>query len=241
MLPKKQMICLSNRSFTPSINPPPDRHHYGCKSYKPNVPGYMWFSQKSKNKGYLSEWHHFCTTNYPDGFDTIVNSEGKTNMITAELSDTTICINPSKYKKILKQIRELYVQNSNLSYLDKRLILLEAFKRTFKRRNISHVICQIDSIEDVTTLEQIFSPLIPPEEDVDLVRDYHKKCTFMASVIESFFSGVELTERGYEETRFLPEMRGWDMPCWGIFDTDSIDVISEDWFHLKINDLSISF
>ena len=226
-------VNISNRPFSSAVYNDEDSE---CFSYKPTS-GY-WLSLESTEKGYYSEWDE----EYREILET--DDNGNLYATKVKLKPTTYTISPSRDKNLLEGFYQ-FVSNKQLTAKQKRRLLVELVRTRTGREDVENVICQIDLVEDLTVLEEIFAGYklgnSYPEEFYKTLAKNVKKG------IRESFSGLEVTAYALGMDKNLPSesisdtqiywssvdpnydesIDLFDMPSAVIFDTSCLDIIEE--------------
>lgn len=230
-----------NRNYINISNKPFESRVYNQKdtplfSYKPNTG--FWLSLESKEEGYHSEWD----LEYRE----ILESDDEKNLhaTVVRFKPSTYVMSPSADKTLLEGFNQ-FVKEKDLTPDVKRKLLVELIKKHEKRDDIESVICQIDLLEDLTALEEIFGEFKIGNEYSDEV--YENLAVNVKQGIRESFSGLEVTayalgmdknvpSEGIDETqlywsainpKYNETIEFFDMHSVAIFDTSCLDIVRQ--------------
>lgn len=229
----RKYINISNRPFTPTVYNIEESNAF---SYKPSSG--FWLSLEASKKEYYSEWD----MEYRDVMET--DADGNLHATIVKLKPTTYTMSPSDDKTLLEGFYK-FISNKQLSVEQKRKLLVELVRAHTSKPDIENVICQIDLLEDVMAMEEIFAGYKLGNSYPD--EFYENLATNVKKGIRESFSGLEITafalgmdkkcpsesisdtqiywssiDPNYDET-----VEYFDMPSAVIFDTSCLDIVKE--------------
>lgn len=240
----RKYINISKRPYTPAVYNEKDNNDYF--SYKP-ASGF-WLSLEAKEKGYYSEWDmEFRETLQAD-------DDGNLHATIVKLKPTTYTLSPDADRTLLEGFNS-FVSSKKLSIEQKRKLLVELVRSHTNREDIENVICQIDLIEDIRALEEIFGGYKFGNSYPDEV--YENLASNVKKGIRESFSGLEVTAYalGMDEEfpynsvieaqtymsmvdpKYKETIDYFDMPSAVIFDTSCLDIIQEIVYPQEIRSL----
>lgn len=229
----RNYVNISNRKFTSEVYNEEDNAYF---SYKPSSG--FWLSLEVKEKNYYSQWdREYREELEPD-------DEGNLHATIVKFKPTTYIMSPSVDKTILEGFSN-FIFNRNLTPDQKRKLLVELVRTHKNRSDIENIICQIDLLDDLATIEEIFGGYKIGNEYPD--ETYDNLALNVKKAIRESFAGLEITafalgmdedlsgesivdtqiywsaiDPKYEET-----LEYFDMPSAVIFDTSCLDFIKE--------------
>lgn len=226
----RRYVNISDKPFTHSVYNEVDDSPF---SYKPQ--GGFWLSLESKDKDYYSEWDEEYRGTFP------TDENGNVHATVVKFKPTTYVMSPSQDKTILEGFNN-FVAGKNLSPDQKRKLLVELLRTRTGRQDIESVICQIDLIEDIDALEEIFGGFVFGNEYPDSV--YENLAQNVRNGIRESFAGLEVTGyalgvsddsfddpvqdiqsiRSLENPKYKETIDYFDMHSAVIFDTACLDV-----------------
>ena len=134
-----------------------------------------WYTPPSNFPEYYSKWQEYDRMDLTDGKSNNdeVLDDGRYNpgtryVMYSTLKDTTVRIRPSKYKEVLSRVY-VSVKNQNVPDDIVRTLVAKEIGKELENPNIRHVICEIDDLSDIITLEDIFAvsdSIDPIEHDI---------------------------------------------------------------------------
>jgi hypothetical protein len=237
----KKYVNISNRKFENKIY---NEEGNNIFSYKPN--NAFWLSLVSDKNGFYSEWDE----EYRSAYENNTDENGNLHATTFSLKPNTYIMSPSNDSVILEGFNN-FVKGKNLTPDQKRKLLVELVKKQTNNSDIEHIICQIDLVEDLTTMEKIFCGYecgnTYPSEVYDNLALNIKKA------FRENFSGVEVTgfalgldELSYgdgiddaqiymssKDPNYNETIGYWEIPSLAVFDTSCLDLIKEVEFPAK--------
>ncbi len=229
----RKYVNISNREFSPEVYNTEDNDYF---SYKPSSG--FWLSLESNKDGYYSEWD----MEYRDVMDP--DDDGNLHATVVSLKPSTYTLSPSIDKTLLEGFYK-FTANKQLSVEQKRKLLVELVRTHTNRTDIENVICQIDLLEDIMAIEEIFGGYVLGNSYSDEV--YKNLAMNVKKGIRESFSGLEVTAYalGLDEScpgesiadtqiywssidpKYDETIDYFDMPSAVIFDTSCLDVIKQ--------------
>lgn len=233
----RNYVNISNRPFEHRVYEKEEKVYF---SYKPIDA--FWLSLESKKPGFQSEWDEEYGEIYkPD-------ENGNLYATTVKLKPTTYVMNPEQDKTLLEGffafVKDKEKNGKLLTNMQRRQLLVEMVKK-HKGMQYDYVVCQIDLLEDIDAIEEIFGGYKYNEENSDEI--YEKLELNVINAFKKNFSGVEVT--GYalgleddlayvsvqEELQIRqaqnPKYKGtldyFEIHSMAVFDTKCLDVIRE--------------
>lgn len=226
----RKYINISNKPFEHRVYNEEDNSPF---SYKPA--GGFWLSLESKDKDYYSEWDE----EYRDTFTPDEN--GNLHATVTKFKPTTYVMSPEQDRTILEGFSN-FIAGKNLSPDQKRKLLVELLRTRTGRQDIENVICQIDLLGDISTLEEIFGSYKFGNEHPDSV--YENLARNVRDGIRESFAGLEVTgyalgtsEESFDESipdsqaywsfrdpKYNETIEYFDMHSVVIFDTACLDI-----------------
>lgn len=229
----RNYINISNKKFKPAVYNEPDSPVF---SYKPTTG--FWLSLESKNKKYYSQWDE-------EYRDTLIPDENNNLHATVvRFKPSTYFLSPSQDKTILEGFKK-FTDSKKLNIEQKRKLLVELIRTHLDKPEVENVICQIDILEDLMALEEVFGGYTHGEEYPDEV--YKNLRMNVKNGVRQAFSGIEVTgfalgldedipEEGIDETqaywnfmnpKYDETIGYFEMPSVAVFDTSCLDVVKE--------------
>lgn len=245
----RKYVNISNKPFEHRVYNKEEEPYY---QYKPLDA--FWLSLESENPEFLSQWdEEYGSVYQPD-------KNGNLHATTVKLKSTTYVLSPEQDKTLLEGFNN-FVKNKEsegqkLTNDQRRKLLAELVKKR-EGRNIEHVICQIDTLEDVDAVEEIFGDYKFGEEN-----SKEKLENLVVNVKNGFkknFSGLEVTGYALDSDCVVPHVAAedelayrrnitfgyaggfdyFDMHSMAIFDTSCLDIVKQIEFPAR-NDTIIS-
>ncbi len=143
---------------------------------KPKSKDIKWYTPPSKLSEYYSKWQEYDRMDLSDGNSNNdeVLEDGRYNpgvkyVVYSNLKDQTVRIRPSEYKDILTIAKVNFKDQKELPDSIVRQAVAKLIGKRMENPNIKYVICQIEDIDDVIALEDIFATsesVDPVEHDI---------------------------------------------------------------------------
>ena len=231
----RNYVNISDRAFEHRVY---DKEEEAYFSYKPVEA--FWVSLESKNPEFKSEWdEEYGTVYQPD-------KNGKLYATTVKLKPTTYVLSPETHKTLLEGfynfVKNKESEGQKLTNAQRRQLLVELVKKN-EGKNVEHVICQIDTLEDVDTIEEIFGNYKYGEETSKETLD--NLIVNVKNGIKQNFSGLEVTGYALDSDCVVPHISAeeelnfrrlttfgymgglgyFDMHSMAIFDTSCLDIV----------------
>lgn len=229
----RKYINISNKPFSHKVYNDEDQRMF---SYKPTSG--FWLSLESSDDEYYSEWdEEYRETFQPD-------DNGNLHATVVKFKPTTYVMSPAQDKTILEGFNN-FIAGKNLSPDQKRKLLVELLKRRTNRQDIENVICQIDLLEDISAIEEIFGGYKFGEEHEDSV--YENLADNVKKGIRESFAGFEVTGFAlgvddecagesisdtqaywsFVDPQYQETIDYFEIPSVAVFDTSCLDVVKE--------------
>lgn len=229
---KKFFVNISTREFEQRTYDETKKDAY---SYKPDTG--FWGAIK-KDNGYFSEWDKEY------GLDTNRNGD-------EPLHITSFCFDPERVYTLVPEDDELILEGynnilkskgANLTTAQKRMLLVQYLRDKKGMPGIEHVICQVDTGEDIVQIERIFGGFSRRATDIPTEVFENLGYKVRQAFVECF-SGVEVTENALstadtaddiislskmtaeEFPGYRDQVGFWDVPSVAVFDTDAIRIL----------------
>lgn len=229
----RNYVNISNKPFESRVYNEKDTSLF---SYKPNTG--FWLSLETTEDGYYSEWD----SEYRDMMST--DSDGNLHATIVKFKPSTYVMSPGEDKTLLEGFNQ-FVKEKNLTPDQKRKLLVELVRKHKGRNDIESIICQIDLLEDVMALEEIFGGFKLRNEHSDEI--YKNLAVNVKQGIRENFSGLEVTAyalgidknapgEGIDETqiywssidpKYAETIGYFDMHSVAIFDTSCLDIVRQ--------------
>lgn len=236
---KIKYINISDRPFVPTKYINKDYVSFGMKSHQA-----FWGALPSNDEDFYSKWdEEFLVC------DSLFDDEKDAYITTFEYGENTTIVNPEIIG--YSTIHSFYETVKDISKSDEeiRKLFVEVLKnKKLVPENTEHIICQVDLIEDLTTLQKAFTGYdLDSNNSQEVYKNFDYK---VMKGITQCFSGLELTayalgvepydyssaiyeyetvalsrDPNYMEDNFCSHIGGWDVQSVSIFDTDAIKVI----------------
>lgn len=230
----RDYINISNRTFTPTVYNEEDPSIF---SYKPGSAFWLSLPLESDDN-YYSEWDR----EYRDTFKS--DESGNLHATVVRFKPTTYFLSPGADKTLLEGFKE-FTQGKDLTPDQRRKLLVELVRTHLNKPEVESVICQIDLLEDLVALEEIFGGYKLGNEYPDEV--YQNLAANFKRGIRQNFSGLEVTAyalgmdkdmpgEGINETqafwnaideKYEETIDYFDMHSVAVFDTSCLDVVKE--------------
>ncbi len=229
----RNYVNISDRPFSHCVYNDKDRPIF---SYKPT--GGFWLSLESSEKGYYSEWD----SEYRETM--ITDSDGNLHATVVRFKPTTYIMSPAGDKTLLEGFYK-FVSGKNLSPDQKRKLLVELVAKHENKPDIKNIICQIDLLEDLMALEEIFGGYKIGNKYPNEV--YENLAANVKKGIRESFSGLEVTGYALGLDKSLPSeainqtqmywssldpdyketIEYFDLHSVAVFDTSCLDVVKQ--------------
>lgn len=224
----RNYVNISDRPFENKVYNDPDKNYF---SYKPT--NALWLSLESKKDGCFSKWDE----------EYGVFDEGKNRYANVvKFKPTTFIFSPSIDETLLEGFQN-FCEKKDLTPNQKRQMFRDLVASRKNMSEIENVVCQIDVLEDLTTLERIFGNYQFGKEHPDSV--YQNLAPNVKKGMRECFSGIEVTgyalgldgeccEEGIDDVQAYwssqdpkyDEYIGYfEIPSVAIFDTSCLDVV----------------